>query len=348
MSFLDSVLSSIETGKPSSVSPATTPRPPASPIPSSTAKSEVRKPSTGIRDIPERKNVAAGTKRKAEEQLRRPSNPNTQLPGRTAVPKTNTQLPGRPAASKPATTSTAASKARLNPASGAAKPTSGSSGSTAQKPAAVSSKPPPKGSYADLMAKAKSLQDKAPTQVGMFKHHQSTPREKLSKAERKKRATEALAKEKNSRSGKKAATPAGAAGAKAGDGKPIRKREPEELSYKGTARPSQPLSGYRGTAGIPSRRNPNDKAQSRAGKRRVDEYLATDEEDEGDYADDYDDYYSESSDMEAGLDDVEQEEASALKFARKEDEEEWLAEQKAKQEKLERRKKLSALASRSR
>ena len=81
----------------------------------------------------------------------------------------------------------------------------------------------------------------------------------------------------------------------------------------------------------------------------MDDYLGTDEEDEGDYADDNDDYYSdESSDMEARLDDVEGEEAAALKFARREDEEEWQAELAAKKEKMERKKKLASLASRAR
>lgn len=202
------------------------------------------------------------------------------------------------------------------------------------------------------MMKAKELQTKAPTQVGMFKH-QPVPKEKLSKAERKRRAMEAQAKEKDSRLAKKPGTVSGGAtGIRSGDGKLARKREHEELAYKGTARPSQTPTQpeYRGTAGLPSRRGSREpKAQSRASKRaRMNEYLATDEEDEGDFADDYDDYYSASSDMEAGYDDVEEEEAAALRAARKEDEEELRAELAAKQEKLERRKKLAALAARSR
>jgi hypothetical protein len=199
------------------------------------------------------------------------------------------------------------------------------------------------------MMKAKELQTKAPTQVGMFKH-QPVAKEKLSKAERKRRAMEAQTKEKDSRLAKKPGTVSGgAAGIKSGDGKLARKREHEELTYKGTARPSQTPTQleYRGTAGLPSRRSSQEpKAQSRASKRaRMNEYLATDEEDEGD---DYDDYYSASSDMEAGYDDVEEEEKAALAAARKEDEEELRAELAAKQEKLERRKKLTALAAKSR
>lgn len=202
--------------------------------------------------------------------------------------------------------------------------------------------------------KAKALQQKAPTQVGMFKHHQSTPKEKISKMERKKRETEAQSKAKDPRASKKAgAAPGTAAGAKSGDGKLARKREPEELAYKGTGRPTQTptASEYRGTAGLPSKRGASgDRQQSLAGKKsRADDYLGTDEEDEGDYADDYDDHYSDaSSDMEAGFDYVEEEEAAALKAARREDEKELQAENAAKQEKMDRKNRLMNLASRTR
>lgn len=337
MSFLDSVLTSIETGKPSAIPPAS--RRPEPPVSSSTAKSEVRKPITPSRDAPsEKKTAAGGTKRKAEEQLQRPS-------------KLNSQAPGKPVSTKPATASTA-SKPRPNPAPNAAKSASSNNTSTTPKTPPVSSKPPPPGSFADLMMKAKALQQNAPTQVGMFKH-QSAPKEKISKMERKKRAMEAQAKEKDPRLAKKGGATSGtSAGVKPGDGKPARKRDPDEPTYKGTARPTQTpaLPEYRGTAGLPAKRDPAARQQSKAGKRsRMDEYLGTDEEDEGDYADDYDDYYSDaSSDMEAGFDNVEEEEQAALKAARREDEEEWQAELAAKKEKMERKKKLSSLASRAR
>ena len=192
----------------------------------------------------------------------------------------------------------------------------------------------------------------------MFKH-QAAPKEKVSKVDRKKKAAETSQKEKDARSAKKPGVATGSAGpvdaaarSKSGDGKVVKKRETEPLSYKGTARPTTTPSSsqneYRGTSGLPPRKTPADrKAQSRASKRsRLDEYLGTDEEDEGEYADDYDDYFSESSDMEAGLDAMEEEEAAALAAARREDEEEWRAELAAKQQKLDRRKKLTALAAR--
>lgn len=197
------------------------------------------------------------------------------------------------------------------------------------------------------MMKAQALQQKAPAQVGTFRH-QAAPKERISKMERKKRAMEAKAKEKDPRLAKKCDAAPGTAGAKAGDRKLGRKRDPDEPTYKGTARPTPApaIPEYRGTAGLPSKRGSGD-AKQQPKRGRMDEYLGTDEEDEGEYADDQDDYYSGESDMEAGLGDVEEEESAALKAARREDEEEWQVELAAKQEKLDRKKKLASLASRA-
>ncbi|KAL3457368.1 hypothetical protein BJX64DRAFT_269148 [Aspergillus heterothallicus] len=336
MSFLDSVLSSIETGKPSPI-PTTSPAPSPT-IPSSAAKSEARKPSSTARPVTpvttERRNGApAGTKRKAEEPLGRPQKPESQIPTRPApVKRVNSNAP-------------AASSARPIAPLKLIKPPASSAVPAPQKTTPASSKPPPKGSFAEIMAKAKALQQTAPTQVGMFKH-QSVPKEKLSKMERKKRMQEAQAKEKDSKQARKPGATVGASASnKLENPKLAPKREREEPTYRGTARPPPPQPEYRGTAGLPSR-NGDRRAQYRSNKRsKMDEYLGTDEEDEGDYANDYEDYYSESSDMEAGLDDVEEEEAVALAAARREDIEDMRAEAAAKQAKLERRKKLEMLAS---
>ncbi|KAL4944772.1 hypothetical protein BDV06DRAFT_186432 [Aspergillus oleicola] len=333
MSFLDSVLSSIETGKPNPMptsSPAPTPA-----ISSSNSKPETRRPVPAARPVPiDRKNgVPAGVKRKADEPLPRTQKPGLQLPARSAPAKPgNTRTPLDPRSTitsrvtKPSTSSSATAPRKTPPAP------------------SVPSKAPPKGSFAELMAKAKAAQQNAPTQVGTFKH-QAVPKEKLSKMERRKRLMEAQAKEKDAKQPKKAgASSSASAAVRPGSAKAPFRRETEQPTYKGTARPP-PQMEYRGTANLPSRNG--DHRQLKANKRsRMDEYLGTDEEDEGEYADDYDDYYSESSDMEAGLDDVEQEEAKALAAARREDEEDIRAEAAAKQEKLERRKKLSMLASR--
>jgi hypothetical protein len=192
------------------------------------------------------------------------------------------------------------------------------------------------------MAQAKAAQSKAPVQAGLLKH-QAGPKERLTKVERKRRMEEERAKQKEARSGKKFAP-----GASARD-KPIRQRDTEGPSYKGTAKPTQTPEPptYRGTLGLPSKRGAHDRRHQSRG--RQNEYLATDEEDEGDYGGGYDDYYSDaSSDMEAGMDDVDREEAAALALAKREDEEELRQEMAAKKEKLERQRKLAALAARKR
>ncbi|KAL3475806.1 hypothetical protein BJX99DRAFT_153096 [Aspergillus californicus] len=341
MSFLDSVLSSIETGKPNPI-PTSSPAPSPT-ISSMNARPEPRRPTPASRPVSvERKNgVNTGNKRKAEEPLPRNQKPGSQIPARPA--------PVRPAPVKPANKPASFIQRPLT-TSKLTKPST-SNAPSPQKATPVSLKPPPKGSYAEIMAQAKTLQQTAPTQIGMFKH-QSVPKEKLSKMERKKRMLEAQAKEKNVKNARKSSASSASLPAKPGSAKALSKREPEDQTYKGTARPPPPppppQPEYRGTANLPGR-NGDRRGQLKSNKRsRFDEYLGTDEEDEGEYADDYEDYYSESSDMEAGLDDVEGEERAALLAAKREDEEDIRAEAAAKAEKLDRRQKLSMLASKRR
>lgn len=185
------------------------------------------------------------------------------------------------------------------------------------------------------------MQEQAPANLGMLRH-QAVPKQRLSKVERKRRMMEAMTKEKEARRlGKKTGSPV------AQGRTTVKTAQPDVPTYKGTAKPSKAVEEplYRGTAGKPARRSANEHRAT--GKRRADEYLGTDEEDEGDYGG-YGDYYSDaSSDMEAGFDDVEEEEGAALKSARKEDEEELRMEMAAKKAKLDRQKKLAALASRA-
>ena len=186
------------------------------------------------------------------------------------------------------------------------------------------------------------MQDKAPANLGQLRH-QPVAKEKGSFIEYKRLRKEAKSKRKIARSGEvvRSPTPKNKTG--------LKKSDSAEPSYKGTARSSASLPErpplYRGTAGLPGSRRSNERRVY--GKRRMNEYLGTDEEDEGDYGG-YNEYYSDvSSDMEAGFDDVEQEEGVALKSARKEDEEELRLEMIAKKQKMERQKKLAALASRN-
>ncbi|KAJ5320154.1 hypothetical protein N7508_000437 [Penicillium antarcticum] len=330
MSFLDSVLSSLQTGKPSPLPPSQVP---AAPAPSAVPRRDERKPSAVRQPALPSSNVGGGLKRKAEDQLARPVKPETKVASKPAITKPTAIATRPPISSAPA-------KAMSKPAS-----------TLTSRPAPAKphpSKPPPKGSFAEIMAKAQALQDKAPAHAGTFRH-QAVPKERLSKLERKKRAMEEQAKEKEARSGKKPLP-----GGTGKDKLAATKRSSDGPSYKGTAKPAKKAPEpptYRGTAGLPSSRGGGDRRHQSRGRSRANEYLGTDEEDEGDFGGygGYDDYYSdESSDMEAGLDDVDREEAAALKFAKREDEEELRQETEARNEKLARQRKLAALASRKR
>ena len=129
-----------------------------------------------------------------------------------------------------------------------------------------------------------------------------------------------------------------------------------EIGYKGTANvaPSpkpKPQPSYRGTMKtVPKDLPAREKLKPRPPR---DRYLDTDEEEEEDEDEDLDDageemsnggYSDESDDMEAGFDDVEEEEAEAIKQAKKDDAREAALEAKLKGEKEERKKRLMQLA----
>ncbi|KAJ5143857.1 uncharacterized protein N7515_002644 [Penicillium bovifimosum] len=347
MSFLDSVLSSIQTGKPSQLPLSQVP---ASPAPAVTPKKEVRKPVVARQAAPTSGDVGKGIKRKAEDQLPRPAKPETSSTAMKSAPATRPAVPS-PAPKvgpKPATTTSskpAPTKPTPKPSLSATTKVAPGQKAPAKPAAAASatpSKPPPPGSFAAIMAQAKAKQEQAPAYVGLLRH-KPLPKERLTKVERKRRMMEMQAKEREARLGRKAGSDITTAN------KPVvGRRDSEGPSYKGTAKMRTPEApSYRGTLGLPSKRGANDRRQQSRNSRQ-NEYLATDEEDEGDYGG-YDDGYSdESSDMEAGIDDVDREEEEALRYAKREDEEELRQEMLAKKEKLERQRKLAALASRRR
>ncbi|KAJ5915967.1 hypothetical protein N7454_010874 [Penicillium verhagenii] len=326
MSFLDSVLTSLQTGKLTELPTSQPPSPPKNPSP----KPDDRKP--------------ASAPRKAEEQLPRSTKPDSRPVATPRAPKpTLKSTPVKTVAPK---------VAPKNGTVGVKRTTAAPTKSASTKPAPPDSGPskaPPKGSYADLMAQAKARQEQAPSHVGLIRNQTDT-REHIGQYKLKQRMQEAKMRAKMEAKGKKF-TPETVRtyGRKRSPEHPTRKRSPPEgPSYKGTAKPTQTPEppAYHGTAGLPGKTGNNDRRQH--GKRRMNEYMGTDEEDEGDYGG-YNDYYSDvSSDMEAGFDDVEEEEGTALKNARREDEKELRLEMAAKKEKLERQQRLAALASRKR
>ncbi|KAJ5907505.1 hypothetical protein N7495_000187 [Penicillium taxi] len=198
------------------------------------------------------------------------------------------------------------------------------------KPAEVPAKTPPKGSFADIMAKAKAVQENAPKNFGVIKNG-AFERTKLD-FPKKGKGKGAVAHNRT--------VAATAKKQRIADSTVLRRKQIAESNvaeYKGTAKPRPESSTYRGTAGRPATRAP------------VNRQVSARETFSG-YEDSYDDNYDSefSSDMEAGFDDVAEEEGAALKSARKEDEEELRQEVAAKKAKEERRKRLAALVARKR
>ncbi|KAL2364633.1 hypothetical protein RJZ56_002399 [Blastomyces dermatitidis] len=350
MSFLNSVLSSIETGD---ITPTVTP---AARNPVSRPASSVSKPSsTPSSTAQANSRTTSGQKRRAEDDVRPVGNPHKVSRSSSPLRSTPQKLTPAPSlVTKPRSVQKSAAP-RLT-----TKQPSTSTPKNGPQPAVSPAKPPPKGSYAEMMLRAKALQEKAPTQLGMIKHH-SIAKEKQLQLKRK--AMEAKPKglevEKNKKNGTatqaKSPSASGQQAAKTSAARAALLKSRGESEYKGTARPpsAPPVLEYKGTSGLPSRRASSHGRGTKKGSRAPvrDEYLGTDEEDEGDFYDDYDEagYYSgESTDMEAGLMDVEEEEQRAFRAAKLEDEQERLAELAAKREKMERKKKLDALAQKSR
>lgn len=245
--------------------------------------------------------------------------------------------------------STKPNGADAKPLASSSKPSSGTT-----PPVKAPSKAPAKGSYAEIMARAKEAQQsKLPSQVGTIKH-QATEKIKVSKlAERKKEdqeKTKGAVAEKNLKSGQK-----GKIDPRRRSTSPVKKGE--SSTPKQAKAPRPPLHGppppaYRGTMNTaPKKSRPEIQQKKRS---KYDDYLGTDEEDdddEGGYG--YggsEEYYSgdESDDMEGGFDDMEAEERLAERTAREEDARELALENRLKREKLERKQKLAALAQKKR
>lgn len=204
---------------------------------------------------------------------------------------------------------------------------------------------PTKGSYAEIMARAKEAQtSKAPSQIGMIKH-QTKEKQKTSKLADRRREEQNKQKSDKSRPDSKSG-PSDKADPRRRSASPTKKTDQPKAAKSARPPLHGPPSQYKGTMGTASKRPRDERRRTNS---RRDEYLGTDEEDEGDY-DDSDDgggYYSDASsdDMEGGFDDIEEEESKALRAARDDDAKELALEQRLKKEKLDRKQKLQAMAS---
>ncbi|KAF1992108.1 hypothetical protein K402DRAFT_459294 [Aulographum hederae CBS 113979] len=226
-------------------------------------------------------------------------------------------------------------------------------------PAPTPTAAPTKGSYADLMARAKANQTSAP--VMGIKHKPVEP--VMSRAERLKKIAESKKpgfSAKGSKSGSKSGSrniSRDASPMKGGDQKKGKdKKEKEPTGYRGTMRPSSSEPAYKGTMGGalamhakrtgPANTSRNSKTDSTAKKKqepkgRYGGYVSWSDLDDAE--EDEEDYESES-DMEAGFHDVGREERLAEAAAKKEDEQATREEDELKRQKQEKKDRLAKLA----
>lgn len=329
MSFFNSVLSSIGSNGPQ----------PPLPLPRPQARDPVleQRRTQGQNGISSATiDVAQNNKRKAEEGLAgrdgkvmRNGIASGQIP--RATPSTNPPAkPSRPPISLSSSSATM--------------PYRGTAPATPTTLTGEALKTPKKGSYAEIMARAKANQSKP--SVGTISHK---PKEQIAPSYKKELKLKKKAL-KDKKLGIKNDSRPGSSGSMSSSPAPgpVANKKVAAPVYKGTAKskPQLPQPTYRGTMKPASTTAKPPTARDRDAnprKARYDEYAATDEDDLDDVEED--EYDSDGSDdMEAGFTDVEQEESLAVKAARKEDEEEAKLEAKLKKEKEERRKRLEQLA----
>ncbi|CAK4032024.1 Hypothetical predicted protein [Lecanosticta acicola] len=355
MTSFSSLLSSIS-GQPATPQPKT----PTSRPNGASEAARPQAPTNAAKPTPN--NVAAGVKRKPEDQV---------AAGNAKVFKTEVKVPVRssgqstqPAAAKPALSSvagpngayrgTARPAGAVNPAKPIskpiAKPNAATASSTAAYPTPGSPATQPKKGFASIMAQAKAAQEAAKAAGHSVIKHK--PVEKMTKRERTKMQEEAALKQKtggavgklavNDRS--RSNTPVDAknglqkkAPASTYKGTMKKNVERQQSTYKGTMNKAAPAAAQSKLAG-----KKNSLAQDKYGGYAswddLDEAEDEEEEEEG--------YDSEGSSdmMDAGFDDMEREETAALKAARQEDQEALEEEERHRREKLERKKKLQALS----
>lgn len=289
--------------------------------------------------------VAPIAKRKAEDDTDQSCNTSQKVPRRDVQ-----ALPARPPAAsltkplaKPTTNgSTSGGLSRPNSAGqAAAKPmikttTNTGVGKATISPASAGTAPK-KGSFAETLARAAATQKASTTKpsLGTIQHKAT---EKLSNQEKKAR----LEQLKNQKLGAKSArsgsrplsrsqSPEKGKSSSATAVKP--KKTSADLGYKGTMRPSAPAApAYKGTmrTGLDAAKP---KEQSKA---RYAGYTSYSDEDDDEEEEGYDDL----SDMEAGMDEMYEEEEFSLRHAKREDLEAKKEEDRLKREKEQRKKLL--------
>lgn len=235
--------------------------------------------------------------------------------------------------------------------------------------ASESSKAPKKGSFAEIMARGAKAQQVMPKAAGVIQHkplEKSLPKKEREKVKANPKTTTndktaAAASRGGARpgsvprdglkngiskdpkaNGKSAANSSGGSAAAAAAAAAERKKKAATTGYTGTARPPSKKSTESRSA--PSARRPAGGllAPPKATRRGrfdeeydedLDDFVVDDEDDDDPYAQRYDYASDASSDMEAGMDDIYDEESKAEKFAKLEDRREEALLEKLKREK---------------
>jgi protein SPT2 len=251
-----------------------------------------------------------------------------------------------PPAANPRPSAAASTNGRVIP------PTSsnGTGAVTAVEPA----KPPKKGSYAEILARAKAAQATL-GKVGRIQH--KAIEKGLSKRERqelKEQGSQSHRVSKRpSKPGVRATAGEGRSGGREKSGKMSSKMKASAVPEKKIKKAALATTGYTGTArpnpavikssksATPARANEKFGYGPSSSRRR--ETYASEDEDEED--DEEEDYGSDaSSDMEADAFDIDEEEERAARIARKEDEEALREEARHQREKEEKRRRLAEMA----
>ena len=250
---------------------------------------------------------------------------------------------------KPATSSTKPTTQTLLTRGVDKAPASAPAATTTPKlPPLDGSKVPKKGSFADIMARAKASQE-GPPPVGIIKHQ---PKDKKTLSYKKELKLQRKGGVRNRRPQALNGHSRNSSGdVSSGSASRLSSKKGPEIAYKGTAQPTatpKPQPTYKGTmnSGASTAQAGQKKPLPRAenGRQTGPRYQYRDDsEEEESEVEDEGGYSDASDDMEAGFDDVEEEETKATKLARKEDEEEARMEAELKRQKEAKKKRLEEL-----
>ena len=298
--------------------------------------------------------ISITSKRVADDELRRP----VQKLQKTGTQAANSSRPITQLSMKPLAAETSISKAKVvhngRPAIQNSATSAFKNGQPTPPPTNDPAKPPKKGSFAEIMARGKAAQNTL-GQIGKIQHKKieklPSKREREAMQARKGKAIQkvldakgkfggAVAAQSRDKSGVKANGKVGHGKASVEPEKKARKAATATTGYAGTARPKPGGSNMGSRPSVASSRDKG-RFQDRDFSRRY-EYVSEEEDDEG--IEEQADYYSDESDMEAAAFEVDEEEEKAARIARKEDAEALSEENRLKREKLEKKRKLEALA----